>query len=221
MKAVAWLLIVIVLFMLAGVLPVNGESPEVIFRSPVFVLLLGALAVSSLVCCVRRGMRVRQVGFLLTHGGVVVILAGACIGFAVGERSDFAVPVSDRHQVRELPTRDGGSIDLDFGLTVNSFNVSHYDRADDAGGAVARHYSAGLHLYEDDGTVRDEELTVNHPVAHNGWRIYLMSYDVTAQRYVVLSARRDPGRLPVIGGIWALMIGVAIMCFRKESGNAA
>ena len=43
-----------------------------------------------------------------------------------------------------------------------------------------------------------------------------MSYDREAGRYVVLSARREPGLRLVIWGICALMAGVAIMCFRRR-----
>jgi hypothetical protein len=87
-------------------------------------------------------------------------------------------------------------------------------------GPVDRAYRAVLKITDDARAPFTRELAVNSPVSHRGWRFYLMSYDNEAERYVVLSARRDPGRRVVISGIWALMIGIALMCWtgRKRAG---
>ncbi len=259
--------------MLAGVLPARGGGQAAVFYSPVFIALLSALGIALIVCAVRRRPSRRQVGFHLTHLSVALILLGAFLGFAFGERTQLAVPVAADHETRELPLADGGSAGLPFGLSVTDFEVLYYppdyvlyrpsgeagyefvrrvrlpaegtldlgeagsiaveDLKDDAGewlperalaggrvlrraAAMPRRYAAALRISDPGGAVRREELAVNHPVEHGGWRFYLMSYDEDAARYVVLSARRDPGRRLVIAGIWALMAGVAIMCFRRR-----
>lgn len=61
-------------------------------------------------------------------------------------------------------------------------------------------------------------VTINHPASYQGWRFYLMSYDQKNQSYVQLSARRDPGRHAVVAGIWILIAGTFIFCFRREGG---
>lgn len=58
-------------------------------------------------------------------------------------------------------------------------------------------------------------VSINHPAGYKGWRFYLTSYDQRNRSYVVLSARHDPGRGAVIVGIWIVMIGTFIICFRK------
>jgi hypothetical protein len=74
--------------------------------------------------------------------------------------------------------------------------------------------------------VRDGErelklpVAINHPASYRGWRFYLMSYDAAGQGYVDLLARCDPGRGAVIAGIWMVMIGVAILAFRREEEGA-
>ncbi|MBM4152569.1 MAG: cytochrome c biogenesis protein ResB [Kiritimatiellaceae bacterium] len=60
---------------------------------------------------------------------------------------------------------------------------------------------------------------INHPAQFRGWRFYLMSYDQQSQRFVQLSARRDPGRMLVIVGIWMTIVGTFWICLRK-SGDA-
>jgi cytochrome c biogenesis protein ResB len=77
-----------------------------------------------------------------------------------------------------------------------------------------------LRFAADDGALSERSVekcvTVNHPAVHGGWRFYLMSYDREAQEYVVLLARRDPGRGIAIAGMFCLMAGVALTCFVRR-----
>lgn len=57
------------------------------------------------------------------------------------------------------------------------------------------------------------ETTVNNPAVYKNWRIYLTDYDHNRYKYVILTARADPGRALVIPGIWMLMIGIAGLCY--------
>lgn len=75
-------------------------------------------------------------------------------------------------------------------------------------------------LIRDAGQLVELPVSINHPAGYKGWRFYLSSYDNVQQSYVVLSARRDPGRGAVIAGIWALIIGTFVLCFRREGGAA-
>jgi hypothetical protein len=63
-------------------------------------------------------------------------------------------------------------------------------------------------------------VSINHPASYKGWRFYLMSYDQQNQRSVQLSARRDPGRNIVVAGIWVVIAGTFIFCFRKNGEPA-
>ena len=57
-------------------------------------------------------------------------------------------------------------------------------------------------------------LEVNRPVTVHGWRIYLMSYEAMPRLYVHLHLRKDPGRGFVTGGIWMVMAGAVLLCWR-------
>ncbi|UDQ96650.1 hypothetical protein AAEX28_06205 [Lentisphaerota bacterium WC36G] len=68
-----------------------------------------------------------------------------------------------------------------------------------------------------------KELIINHPASYDGWRIFLMGYDRRQEyeengtvRYVSLTARRDPGRIPVHIGIWALIVGTFLWAFAPK-----
>jgi len=215
------LLVVLIMFMLAGAIPVMGGAQVSIFHTPFFILLMSALAVSALVCCwKRRKISLPNTGFLLTHLGIIVILAGALTGFLCAKNSQFALPISGGHEIRQLPTAvEDVYYDLDFGITVTDFKVDFYGQAGKMADPTPKHYQASLKITGKDGSTTQHELVVNHPVVHDGWRFFLMSYDKESRRYVVLSARNDPGRNIVFSGIAMLMLGISITCFRKAGGN--
>lgn len=73
-------------------------------------------------------------------------------------------------------------------------------------------------LVRDGGPPVELPISINHPAGYKGWRFYLTSYDRSGQRYVMLSARHDPGRNAVIAGIWSLIAGMFILCFRRVGG---
>ncbi|MFC1467523.1 cytochrome c biogenesis protein ResB [Verrucomicrobiota bacterium] len=63
-----------------------------------------------------------------------------------------------------------------------------------------------------DGEI-EAAVIINYPVTYKGWRFYLMSYDQRTMRYVVLSARYDPGRPLVVAGIWMVIVGSFVSTF--------
>lgn len=81
------------------------------------------------------------------------------------------------------------------------------------------HYGVTLKV-ADGEDLQELPVGINHPAGYRGWRFYLMSYDQMNRSYVVLSVRRDPGRGAVIAGIWIVMIGTFVFCFRRTGGAA-
>lgn len=210
------ILAAIVLLMLAGAIPVEGDEQAVVFRTPVFILLLGLLCLTLLAYCLTRRPSLRSVPFLLTHLGIVTILAGAFLGYLEEEKSLLALPVGERHAVKHLPLPDGGRLDLGFELELSSFSVVRCDPSESMAPPPVKGYRAVLRIRDDDGTTTEKVLDVNRPVDHSGWRFYLMDYDRESFGYVVIRARRDPGRRIAIAGMCATMIGIALMCFSRS-----
>ena len=127
----------------------------------------------------------------------------------------------------EFEAERDGPWDLGDGRTFdpatlwNAFRsewVPQYSLPDGTLLAIARQTPRffGFTLTIADGDARREiPVEVNRPATHGGWRFYLMSYDTRGRSYVDLSVRRDPGRTTVIAGIWMLIAGVCILCFRR------
>lgn len=272
----------LVLFMLAGVLPAPGGGQAVVFRTPVFITLMGMAGLLLAYAVFGWKLKANRLGFTLSHAGLVLVLGGAFAGFVASERVDVTVPISPTHALRQLRGPDGTAIPLGFALGVTNFTVRFYDPdyhlyapepagpdgrvtdyrhvasarmhrdrrfdfgdfgrieaaalnptgGDDLwafqhrmpgpgdlmlqrGALTPRWFAAALRLEDPDGAVRVEDLAVNHPVSHRGWRFYLMSYDQQARRHVVLHARRDPGRPAVVAGLWMVMLGTFVTGLRR------
>jgi hypothetical protein len=258
---------VLALFFLAGAWPVAHDAQTVVFRSPAFIALAAALCVSCVVC-VARGRRWRRPGFVLCHLAVVLICAGAFVGFRYGERVSFRAPVMDGEPAKELPKADGSSVPLGFGITIPSAKADYYppkaygmyappeynlvrdvsirpdgkldlpddlqpepDALRDKDGNYARqivladgnllqivpptvkYYEAKLKFVHDDAPSDIRVAAVNHPISYQGWRFYLMDYSTDPYLNVSFSARRDPGRILVIIGIWLLIAGTVWVCW--------
>jgi len=114
-----------VVLMLAGVLPVRGGGQEAVFRSPVLFFVLALLGASTVACTFRRKLSLRSIGYHLTHASAIVIMVGAMMGVVWEKKFDIQVQLGDAplHSVRMM---DGESVDLGFGLSVESFRVDKY-----------------------------------------------------------------------------------------------
>lgn len=86
------------------------------------------------------------------------------------------------------------------------------------GSAAPSHFSAMAQIIDPARPDEQQEMAfgVNWPLCYGDWRFYLMSYDTQDERYVVLSARRDPGRPLVIAGLWLMIVGCAGLCWQKR-----
>ncbi len=213
MKFTIVLFAVTVLFLLAGAIPWTDSDSTAVFRSPVFIALLGSISLLSLYCCRKR---MRQPSFLMPHIGVAVILTGALLTFIFGKTTEFKVPVMHDMLVDNIPAPDGSQWNLGFRFSVTDFRAEYYDPGDDDSPAIPKNYEAKIRIVPKNGNEFSSMLKVNHPVSHGGWRIYLVSFGNDPGPYVQLSAKKDIGRGAVITGIWILMTGTFIICFKRK-----
>ena len=98
-----------------------------IYRSPFFIGCLVLLAVNVLVCSLKtfRRLDLRNVGWILTHGSIIVILAGIVIGQLTGDTGLMKVHEGESGSV--ITRDDGTQFDLTFNVTLDRFDVEYYD----------------------------------------------------------------------------------------------
>lgn len=195
------------------------------------VLALGGIGTAaSLVFAKPSGNLPEKCGFYLTHAGIVLLLAGFALFELCGDSITAEVPVDEAEPTyySNIQRENGDFCDLGFHFRADNWNIEYY------GDGSQKQYSAVL-SFADPVTLKidRQEISVNHPVRRNGWKIYLMSFTYAAadegysQNYVNLILRRDPGEyvvktgvlLLISGTVLELLVGNAVRAKRKEDGH--
>ena len=193
-----------------GVLTVMFSTGlHVDFRSaPVTLAVGGILMAASLVFAKPSGSLPKRVGFYMTHGGIVLILAGFALFELAGDSITAAVPVGGDAYYSNIQRENGEVCDLGFNFRVDRFWIERYDDGPE------KQYCAVL-SFADAVTLREEtaELSVNHTLRRGGWKIYLMNYGFAADgigEFVNLLFRYDPGEYVVKAGVAVLIAGTLL-----------
>lgn len=117
------LMAAIVLFLLAGVIPApdGGALPQ-LFKSPVFILMGFVLAVTNLIGVFKRW---KNLGFVLMHLGVVILLIGGFIGHVKGRRGSMTVGINGP-AVNLMQLQDMTQHEIPVQVESLEFKVEHY-----------------------------------------------------------------------------------------------
>lgn len=179
------------------------------FDGVIVKLLLSAGAVLSLSAVVfarPAGGKTKKIGFYLTHAGAVVLLVGFALYDLAGESISATVPVGSETYYSSIQRENGEICDLGFNFRIDSFVTDTYDDGSD------RQYTADL-SFADAVTLKIDtlQLSVNHTIRRNGWKIYLMSHTTDdGAEYVNLLFRHDPGEVLVKLGAVMMISGTVL-----------
>ncbi len=117
----------LILFLLTGVIPVpGGLHANTIYYSPVFMLLLLLLSLLSVRCGLRRKFAIKQTGFYLVHFAVVLILAGAFVGYVAGTKGTVQLALRPSQAVGHFLNGAGNTVSLGFEVAAEDFQVKFY-----------------------------------------------------------------------------------------------
>ena len=172
----------------------------------------GLLSAAALVFAKPSGNLPKRIGFYLTHAGIVLLLAGFALFELGGDSVTAAVPVDETGGTyySNIQRENGEVCDLGFNFRVDSRNIEYYEDGSEKQYSSMLSFADAVTL-----TVENREISVNHPVRENGWKIYLMSFTYAADGtadydYVNLLFRRDPGEYVVKAGVLVLAAGTVL-----------
>jgi cytochrome c-type biogenesis protein CcsB len=169
-----------------------------------FRALLGLLCVNVAASILERWPWGRwRVGFLLTHGSLLVILAGGLVTELAGLDGHLAIWEGESGSTIALP--GGESSGLPFSIRLESFEIDTYPGTQ----RPAMFRSRVVVQDPARGATRPAVIQMNQELSYGGYRFFQSSYQRTPERdMTVLSVAKDPGQPIVFFGYFMLLAGM-------------
>jgi hypothetical protein len=121
MRIAIIILAVLFVVLLFGAIPLNRTLHTDIFYSAFFIIPSLALCISLIGCTLKRGLHWQDLGFSLTHLGIIIILCGACLSFWLGRETQFKL--SQDMTIDRIPGSGEQVFTLGFKLKLKDFKV--------------------------------------------------------------------------------------------------
>jgi ABC-type transport system involved in cytochrome c biogenesis permease subunit len=214
-KVAIGLLVVVLLALAAGTIVESMRGSDAasrfVYDAPWFRILLLAFALNVLLSLVDLYPWGRhRIGFVLTHGSMLLILAGAAITLlfkvegrlALWEGEESAVVAGSPRAGETAPPR---TFALPFSVRLESFEIDYYQGTR----RPAMFRSRVVVTDARGGAAFPAVIEMNHELRHAGYRLFQSSYRQEAGRdQTVLLVSRDPGEPLVFLGYGLLVAGM-------------
>lgn len=215
-RSILWaaliIIILLIFFSIYGAF-IGSERAQNFFNSfPIVVywFVLGLMLITGITIFQRPGRP------MLIHFGCILVLLGAMLGSDTGHKLQQKLLGIDKirkgqmliYQGQEsnkvITEKDSTIRKLPFSIKLKEFRVDYYEPQR---GAV-RDYISSLAVIENNKTVAEKDVEVNHPLHYGGYYFYQYSYDAQAGQYSVLMVVSDTGLGLVYAGYVMLCAGV-------------
>lgn len=179
------------------------------YKSPVFVALWAAIAISAICYLVaRKTMRRKAVSLL--HLAFAIILSGALITHVWGEQGYIHLRCEDA-PANTFTTADGDTRTMPFYICLDNFGLEYYP-----GTQAPMDFISTVTVH--DGNARNRgTVSMNNIYDYRGYRFYQSTYDSDG-RGSTLSVYHDPcGILVTYVGYALLLISMLLFFFDRRS----
>jgi cytochrome c biogenesis protein len=164
-----------------------------------------------------------RLGVYAIHLSVLLIVAGAAIGGALGIHGNMNIPEGGTEAHIDLERDDAGEqIHLPFAIRCDWFEMELYP-----GTRRPKDYKSGLTVLEGDRVVLTKTIEVNDPLDYGGYRFFQASYGQYGGKNELGVVERDTGRefeLVAVDDQWAEVPGspdtVTVIDFAENHQNA-
>lgn len=210
--AVLIIIILLVFFSIYGAF-LGADRARNFFNSPLLVVywfVLGLMLIAGIIIFRRPGR------LLLIHCGCILVLLGAMLGSDAGHRfqqkllgidkinKGQMLIYQDEESNKVKNEKDDQIKELPFSVKLKEFRVAYYEPKR----AAVRDYISSLAVIENNQTVAEKDVEVNHPLHYGGYYFYQYAYDIQAGQYSVLMVVSDTGLGLVYAGYVMLYAGV-------------
>lgn len=182
--------------------PLHNTIP---FAIIVFLLMLSlALTVHKAIIRLKHTVNIRNIGFLLNHLGMLILLIGAYFGSVYVSRSKLMLFEGEASNVAY--TTDNKVTMLPFSIALDDFTTTYYNND-------SLHPKQFISHLTVDGHKMITE--VNAPCSYNGYSIFQEGCDMQYGRYSILQLVRDPWLPVVFLGMAILACGSILLLFGR------
>jgi ABC-type transport system involved in cytochrome c biogenesis permease subunit len=211
LKLTVGLLLVILVVLAVGTIfesLYGAERARAIYGSSVFYALLAAFAVNLSASLADRWPYGRfRIGYVITHGSMLLILIGSLTTLTVKVEGRLALWEGQHSNVIVGPPVDGKSpaVELPFTVRLDAFEIDVY-----AGTSRPAMFRSRVTVLDDRaGAELAAVIEMNRELSHGGYKFFQSSYRIEGQREMsILSVSRDPGQPIVFIGYGLLIFGM-------------
>lgn len=120
-----------------------------------------------------------RLGVYVVHLSVIIILAGALIGFVWGVRGGVNIEEGKWANTMYLFGTNGTPHPLGFNVRCDDFDVKFYDSG------MPKDFKSDLVIIDNGAEVMKKTIRVNHPLSYKGYTFYQSSYGPTNPTFTI------------------------------------
>jgi ABC-type transport system involved in cytochrome c biogenesis permease subunit len=220
LKLAVILLVLLLVALAAGTIVESAHGREVagrtVYYAGWFLALQAVLAVNVLASiAVHFPWNRRRIGFLMTHGSLILIVVGACITYFFKTEGQLALwegETSGTVQYQASRQAPVESHHLPFQVRLDDFQIDYYQ-----GTRQPAQFRSKVHVIDGEKNFA-AEVYMNHPLHYKGWSLFQSSYRQEGGREAtILSVSKDPGQLWVFIGYTFLVLGMCVVLATRIS----
>ncbi len=215
LKLAVILLVALLVALAAGTIVESSsgapEAARLVYYAPWFLALEGFFAINviaSILSLFPWGKG--RIGFLTTHGAMIVILLGAMVSYFF--KQEGRLMLWEGEAGNEIVNTDAqgavlGRVQLPFTVQLDRFTIGHYP-----GTMRPSQFRSDVHILEPGKAPVAAAVWMNHPLDVQGWTFFQSSYQqANGRQATVLSVSKDPGQNIVFVGYGLLVLGMCIV----------
>lgn len=205
--------ILVCILIVATILEKTHGTPFVlssIYGSPVFILLWGIVAVSSILYLLKRKVQKQYITFCL-HLSLVLILAGALTTHLYGIQGAIHLR-QDAAPVATFTLPDGETAIFPFEVSLKEFSLEYYP-----GTYAPMDFVSTIIINDGTEESHEGEVSMNHIYSYRNYRFYQSKYDEDGKG-TTLAVSHDPyGIILTYTGYIFLLFSMILFFFQKGS----
>jgi ABC-type transport system involved in cytochrome c biogenesis permease subunit len=211
---IAIILLILILSALAAATIVEAlhgtpAAQSLVYHALWFQTLLGLLGlniVCSLIDLWPWGPM--RIGFALTHGSILIVLAGAFITDHFKLEGQLRLWEGESSSVYSLrpddPSQSPRQARLPFSVRLDAFEIDVYP-----GTRRPAMFRSRVTVSDQQRSGQAYVIEMNHELSYAGYKLFQSSYQQTPERdQSVLTVSHDPGQGVVFAGYWVLLLGM-------------